>query len=161
MSKGGGSDGGSTTGSITCVEGQDYVGDSTLAGTAAALLGAVACIDVAAVAYRATLSAAIAGTSLSTNNLYGPFEAGFSSSVPGMSCLGSNTVQGGLDTMTSGMIVHNLCNDNTIEVLGVCGDHAVRCAPVNLALALLFSLLSFVCSHPATSTSSWSRTRAA
>lgn len=124
MSKGGGAGGGAASGAVTCVEGQNLVGDSSRAGTAAALLGAVACIDVAAVAYRATLSAAVAGTSLSTNNLYGPFEAGFSSNVPGMGCLGSNTVQGGLDTMTSGMIVHHLCNDNTVEVLGVCGDHA-------------------------------------
>jgi hypothetical protein len=100
------------------------VGDPNLASTAAALLGSVACVDTAAVAYRATLDPAIAGSDTSTVQIYGPFENGFTSSVPGLSCLGSNTVDGGLDTLTATYMVRHLCNDQSIELLDVCGDHA-------------------------------------
>ena len=86
--KGGGDSGGSTDGQLSCPEGSDYVGSSSLIGTSAALLGAVACVDTAAIAYRETLDASIAGTDTSTVNLYGPFEAGFTNTVPGLSCLG-------------------------------------------------------------------------
>lgn len=121
---GGGNTGGSTAGQLTCSSTTDYVGDPALAGTAAALLGSVACVDQAAVAYRRTLDASIAGSDTSTVNVYGPFENGFTSSVPGMSCLGSNTINGGIDTYTAELIVRNLCGDNTIRLLGTCGDHA-------------------------------------
>ena len=71
-------------------------------------------------------------------------EAGFTSTVPGMSCLGSNTVDGGIDTKTAevrtgvaGMIalliwspctkemVAKFCPGSTITVLDTCGGHAV------------------------------------
>ena len=52
-------------------------------------------------------------------------EAGLTSSVPGMSCLGSTTVESGLDTLLAENVVHNVCSDNSIEVLDACGGHAV------------------------------------
>lgn len=129
MSKGpgGGSSGGApgAGGGLSCPTGSDFAGDALLAGTPAALLGSVACVDSAAVAYRATLSAAVAGTDTSTVDIYGPFENGFTSSVPGLSCLGGNTVDGGMDTLTSTYLVRHLCNDDSLELLDVCGDHAV------------------------------------
>ena len=59
---------------VTCASEDNLVGSSTRVGTAAALLGAVACVDTAAVAYRATLSGDVAGQDRSTINIYGPFE---------------------------------------------------------------------------------------
>ena len=121
---GGGGDGGSTDGQLSCPEGSNYAGSTALIGSSAALLGAVACVDTAAIAYRETLDASIAGTDTSTVNLYGPFEAGFTDAVPGLSCLGSNTVDGGLDTFTAQLMVQDLCNDDSIALLQTCGDHA-------------------------------------
>ena len=123
-SKGEGESNGSSQGSITCSAGTDHVGDAALSNSGAALLGAVACVDQAAVAYRNTLDASIAGTDTTTVNIYGPFEAGFTSSVPGLSCLGSNVVDGGIDTYAAELLVQHLCNDNTISILNTCGDHA-------------------------------------
>lgn len=121
---GGTTGGGSTTGSLTCSSTSNYVGNSALAGTAASLLGSVACIDQAALAYRQTLPASISGSDATTVDIYGPFENGFTSSVPGMTCLGSNTVDGGVDTWTATLMVRHLCNDDTMTILDTCGDHA-------------------------------------
>ena len=73
----------------------------------------VACTDPDAVAYRRTLPESVAGPNVSggtadglaTVNIYGPFENGFTNMVPGMSCLGSNTVAGGIDTATAELVV--------------------------------------------------------
>ena len=86
---------------ITCVEGEQAAGDSSKINTATALTGAIGCTDPDAIAYRRTLPEAIAGPpttsgrggtidALATINIYGPFEAGFSSTQ--LSCLGSNEV---------------------------------------------------------------------
>jgi hypothetical protein len=124
----GGSAGGSSSSGggqqLSCPTGSDYVGSANLVGTAAALLGSVACVDVAAVAYRGTLASSVAGSDTSTVNLYGPFENGFSASVPGMSCLGTNTLDGGIDTYTAELMVRHLCSDDTMALLDTCGDHA-------------------------------------
>jgi hypothetical protein len=121
---GGGGGGGGGGSSITCATGSNYVGSASLAGTAAATLGALGCVDTAAVAYRATLSAAEAGTGAhDTVNIYGPFENGFTNSVPGLSCLGTTTVDGGIDTYTAELMVQNVCGSST-EILNTCGDHA-------------------------------------
>merc|ERR1719198_2236454 len=45
------------------------------------------------------------------DNVYGPMEAGFSSSNPPMmSCLGSHTVPGGVDTHVAELVVAKYCN---------------------------------------------------
>ena len=41
-----------------------------------------------------------------------------------MSCLGSNTVDGGIDTYTAKLLVQHLCDDESIGILDTCGDHA-------------------------------------
>ena len=92
--------GGGAAGDITCVEGQQATGDSSKIGAGTALLGAIACTDPDAIAYRRTLPESVAGPTVSggttdalaTVNIYGPFEAGFTNAQPGMSCLGSNEV---------------------------------------------------------------------
>ncbi|CAJ1970017.1 unnamed protein product [Cylindrotheca closterium] len=55
----------------------------------------------------------------------GFMEAGFTSTNPGMSCLGDTTLSGGLDTLLAEHIVKNFCSDDTISVLDACGGHAV------------------------------------
>jgi hypothetical protein len=55
--------------------------------------------------------------------IYGPFEAGFSSSNPGVSCLGNNKVDGGVDTAVADAIISHLCK-KSISVLDYCGGHA-------------------------------------
>jgi len=52
-------------------------------------------------------------------------EAGFSSRVPGMSCLGSNTVPAGIDTKQAEHMVAAFCSGQTVSVLDSCGGHAV------------------------------------
>lgn len=121
---GGGGNGGGSSGSVSCSEGAQFAGDTALAGTAGALLGALACVDPSAVTYRGTLAASIAGTDRSTVNIYGPFENGFTDGVPGMSCLGTNVVVGGIDTYTAEQMVRHLCDDQSMLLLDTCGDHA-------------------------------------
>lgn len=113
-----------TTVAQGCPSGSDdYVGNRLLSGTAPALRGAIACVDSAASAYRSTVDASIGGGG-HTVDMFGPFEAGFTSSVPGMGCLGSSTIAGGIDTYTAQLMVQNLCGDPTIQLLDACGDHA-------------------------------------
>ena len=40
-----------------------------------------------------------------------------------MQCLGSNSVEGGIDTYTAELVVQKLC-DNERSLLETCGDHA-------------------------------------
>ena len=119
-------------GDITCTEGQQATGDSSKIGTGTALLGAIACTDPGAVAYRRTLPESVAGPidsggttdGLATVNIYGPFEAGFTNAQPGMSCLGTNAVAGGIDTSTAELVIQHLCSDATLKIIDTCGDHA-------------------------------------
>jgi len=119
-------------GDITCTEGQQATGDSSKIGTGTALLGAIACTDPGAVAYRRTLPESVAGPidsggttdGLATVNIYGPFEAGFTNALPGMSCLGTNAVAGGIDTSTAELVIQHLCSDATLKIIDTCGDHA-------------------------------------
>ena len=113
-------------GFISCPTGSNYVGSATRIGSAPALRGSLGCVDTAAISYRQTLSSTIAGTSTGTTtvNIYGPFEAGFSSTQPGMSCLGTNSVVGGIDTYTAELMIRNMCSENSISLLDTCGDHA-------------------------------------
>ena len=87
---------------ITCVEGEQAAGDPSKISTATALTGAIGCTDPDAIAYRRTLPESIAGPpltggrggtidALATINIYGPFEAGFSSDQ--LICLANNEVQ--------------------------------------------------------------------
>ena len=62
---------------------------------AAPLRGNIGCVDLGVLSTRPT--ATVGGASESAQNIYGPFEAGFTSAVPGMSCLGSTEVAGGVD----------------------------------------------------------------
>ena len=124
--------GGGGAGDITCVEGQQATGDPTKIGTGTALLGAIACTDPDAVAYRRTLPESVAGPTVSggttdglaTVNIYGPFEAGFTNAQPGMSCLGTNAVAGGIDTSTAELVIQHFCSDATLKIIDTCGDHA-------------------------------------
>jgi hypothetical protein len=111
---------------LTCPTGSNYVGSANRIGTAPALRGSLGCVDTAAISYRQTLSSTIAGTSTGTTtvNIYGPFEAGFSSAQPGVSCLGTQSVVGGIDTYTAELMIRNMCNVNSISLLDTCGDHA-------------------------------------
>ena len=111
---------------LSCPTCSDYVGSATRIGTASGLRGPVGCVDTAAISYRQTLATTIAGTSAQTTtvNIYGPFEAGFSSAQPGMSCLGSQTLAAGIDTYTAELMIRYMCSDNSISLLDTCGDHA-------------------------------------
>ena len=124
--------GGGGAGDITCTEGQQATGDPSKIGTGTALLGAIACTDPGAVAYRRTLPESVAGPTVSggttdglaTVNIYGPFEAGFTNAQPGMSCLGTNAVAGGIDTSTAELVIQHFCSDATLKIIDTCGDHA-------------------------------------
>lgn len=116
--------GGASVSRITCPTDSDYVGNTSLTRSPAGLLGAVACIDTKAIAYRETLPARIAGTDTNTVGIFGPFEAGFASFVPGLSCLGDNTIDGGIDTYTAELLAQHLCDDDSLAILDTCGDHA-------------------------------------
>ena len=72
----------------------------------------VGCVDTAAISYRQTLPTTIAGLACQTTAvyIYGPFEAGFSSTQPGMSCLGTQSVVGGIDTYTAELMIRVMCN---------------------------------------------------
>ena len=95
-------------GDITCTEGQQATGDSSKIGTGTALLGAIACTDPGAVAYRRTLPESVAGPidsggttdGLATVNIYGPFEAGFTNAVRTHGNLSAKRARVALDTCT-------------------------------------------------------------
>jgi hypothetical protein len=110
---GGPAGGGAGAGGVTCPTDGSYAGDATtMAGAtpqASPLRGSVGCVTAAAQALRTDSETA--------TNIYGPLEAGFSSTVPNMSCLGSNTVPAGVDTQAAEWMVHNLCSDTSIQVL--------------------------------------------
>eukprot|EP00937_MAST-01D_sp_MAST-1D-sp2_P006399 g6399.t1 len=103
-----------------------YAGETSYIGAglkAAPLRGNVACVDAGPLATRPTATVGSRGDYDATN-IYGPIEDGFSSSVPGMSCLGSTSVQSGIDTNVAEAIVLKICG-TAVEVLDSCGGHAV------------------------------------
>jgi len=108
---------------VTCFGTENLV--ATYAGPAAApLRGSVGCVDQEAYVLR-DLTTDPVNRDQDAFNIYGPMEAGFQSSVPGMSCLGDTTVPAGIDTLLAENVVKNVCSDDTIEVLDACGGHAV------------------------------------
>eukprot|EP00462_Mataza_sp_D1_P023032 CAMPEP_0175143604 /NCGR_PEP_ID=MMETSP0087-20121206/13554_1 /TAXON_ID=136419 /ORGANISM="Unknown Unknown, Strain D1" /LENGTH=206 /DNA_ID=CAMNT_0016427751 /DNA_START=102 /DNA_END=719 /DNA_ORIENTATION=+ len=52
-------------------------------------------------------------------------EAGFTSAQPGMSCLGSFELVGGVDTNLAEHVMANVCAPTVVNVLDSCGGHAV------------------------------------
>ena len=110
-----------------------YTADSTTGAKAAALRGNVGCMDMNTLAKRPTAE------NTAAYNVYGPMEAGFSSNNPPMmSCLGSNSVDGGIDTHIAELMVANFCGKNAktmstasfrswasqVGGLDECGGHA-------------------------------------
>ena len=107
---------------MTCPSFEQFVGDLSLAGSAAPLRGSIGCVDLEAHALRTTA----VQNDQDAFNIYGPMEAGFSSRVPNMDCLGDATISGGIDTNLAEHMVHYICGaDSNIEVLDACGGHAV------------------------------------
>lgn len=88
----------------------------------APLRGNIGCIDLSPLATRPTVT--VGGGSQAATNIYGPMEAGFTNQQPGTSCLGSNSVPGGVDTHTADHVIGHVCKKN-IEILDSCGGHAV------------------------------------
>ncbi|KAL3932273.1 MAG: hypothetical protein SGBAC_010927 [Bacillariaceae sp.] len=107
---------------VTCT-GTENLSTSVAGPAAAPLRGSVGCVDQEAYGLRNTNTDPISQNQ-EAYNIYGPMEAGFTSSVPGMNCLGTTTVSGGIDTLLAENIVRNVCSDSTIEVLDACGGHA-------------------------------------
>jgi len=90
---------------------------------AAPLRGNVGCVNAAALALRPTATAGGGGTIIPVN-IYGPMEAGFTSSQPGMSCLGNFVLPGGVDTQTAEAVMANVCSVTDLGLLDYCGGHA-------------------------------------
>ena len=108
-----------------------YIADASGA-KAAALRGNIGCIDMDVLKNRPTAGRG----SQTANNVYGAMEAGFTKDQPPMmSCLGSNTVPGGIDTGVAELMVAKYCNKNPedsdfrtwaskVGGLDACGGHA-------------------------------------
>jgi len=111
---------------VSCPTNTQFAGISPYnkGGKAAApLRGNVACVDINVLSKRPTVT--IQNNKQTAQNIYGPFEAGFDSAVPGMSCLGSSKVDGGVDTNLAEKIVGRICgNAFTGTILDDCGGHA-------------------------------------
>eukprot|EP00937_MAST-01D_sp_MAST-1D-sp2_P006750 g6750.t1 len=113
--------GGCPTGNHAYAGSAEYVG----AGLAAApLRNIVGCVDAGPLATRPTAIVGSQGEQ-DANNIYGPFEAGFTKSVPGMSCLGDASVPPGIDTFVAERVADNICTDVTVHILDTCGGHAI------------------------------------
>eukprot|EP00937_MAST-01D_sp_MAST-1D-sp2_P003076 g3076.t1 len=112
--------------SSSCPTDSQFTGNAAYIGAglkAAPLRGSVACVDAGPLATRPTATVGNQGEQAATN-IYGPNEAGFTSQQPGMSCLGSSSVQGGIDTNLAEAMVHKICGQ-AVQVLDTCGGHAV------------------------------------
>ena len=135
---GGGTGGGNSGGrsGITCSASSNLaaisanVADSSGA-KAAALRGNVGCIDMDTLKKRPTAFGGQEAT-----NVYGPMEAGFTKDQPSsMACLGSNIVEGGIDTLVAELMVAKFCAKQPTDAdfrtwaskvggLDNCGGHA-------------------------------------
>jgi hypothetical protein len=113
--------GGGGGGGMTCSTTVQYTGTPSTTPRAAPLRGNVGCVDLAVLADRAN---GVFTTTVSAN-IYGPMEAGFTSTVPGMSCLGTNTIAGGIDTNLAEHMIEYFCPGTDIQLLDSCGGHAV------------------------------------
>ena len=78
---------------------------------AAPLRSNIGCVNADALALRSDKKGV---------SIYGPFEAGFSSAQ--MSCLGSNSLPGGIDTQLAEMVMSKYCGKD-ITLLDYCGGH--------------------------------------
>jgi hypothetical protein len=111
--------------SSSCPTDSQYTGNTAYINAglkAAPLRGNVACVDAGPLATRP--KATVARKEEDATNIYGPNEAGFTSAQPGMSCLGTSSVQGGIDTNLAEAMVHKICGES-VQVLDTCGGHAV------------------------------------
>ena len=123
---GGGGGGGGGAPGVECPTTSQFDGDDAYIGKgpkAAPVRGNVGCVDLTVLATRPT--AEIGGGTQTAQNIYGPMEAGFTKTVPGMTCLGSSEVPGGVDTNLAEHMVAAICTDTTVEVLDSCGGHAI------------------------------------
>ena len=101
---GGGAGGGGGGGNrIQCSATEQFMGTPSDTPAAAPLRGNVGCVDIAVLSMR-DLGAMPIANNQDGANIYGPMEAGFTSRVPGMSCLGDNTISGGIDTNLAGIV---------------------------------------------------------
>ena len=121
---GGGGGGGGGGNRIQCSATEQFMGTPSDTPAAAPLRGNVGCVDIAVLSMR-DLGAMPIANDQDGANIYGPMEAGFTSRVPGMSCLGDNTISGGIDTNLAEHMVEYLCPGEDIQVLDACGGHAV------------------------------------
>jgi hypothetical protein len=95
--------------------------------TASPLRGTVACMNAASISTRGGIvnNEFNGNTNQVPSYIYGPFEAGFTSTAGGgiLSCLGSSTIDGGIDTGLSDALASHICGV-TKTVLDYCGGHA-------------------------------------
>jgi len=125
-----GGGGGGGGGGIQCPTDTQFTGSPNYTNTntpstpmAAPLRGNVGCIDLPVLATRPTVL--LGGRANTAQNIFGPMEAGFTSSNPGTSCLSSNVIPGGIDTNLAEHMIEYFCPDAIVEVLDSCGGHAV------------------------------------
>jgi hypothetical protein len=92
---------------------------------AAPLRGNIGCVDLDVLAKRPTANVGNQGKQ-TAQNVYGPFEAGFSSDNPGMACLGDAEIEGGVDTNLAEKLAMHICgNAFQTSILDYCGGHAI------------------------------------
>lgn len=116
--------GGGGGGGIACSATVQYTGTPSETPAAAPLRGNVGCVDIEVQAMRDTVANPIRNNQ-DAANIYGPMEAGFTSAVPNMACLGDNVISGGIDTNLAEHMVEFFCPGTDIQVLDVCGGHAM------------------------------------
>lgn len=91
---------------------------------AAPLRGNIGCVDLDVLAKRPT--AQVGRGTETAQNVYGPFEAGFTAKNPGMSCLGSSEIEGGVDTNLAEKLAVHICGSAfQTSILDYCGGHAI------------------------------------
>ncbi len=107
----------------------DFLGTSSYISAtkpvAMPLRGKIACVDHEALLKRP--NAIVNGNKVPATNVFGPFEAGFDSSNPGLNCLGNYKIVAGLDTHLAQSIIKETgtCNTQDIQLFGYCGGHSV------------------------------------
>lgn len=112
---------------VTCTSAGDFTGNAKYTGLtkpiAAPLRGSIGCVTGDALKRRPT--ADVKGVAQAAVNVFGPMEAGFSNVQPGMSCLGTYALVGGVDTHLAETIMAHVCAPTVISVLDYCGGHAI------------------------------------
>jgi hypothetical protein len=93
---------------------------------ASPLGGNVGCVDLNVLARRPAATVGQSGNKETAQNVYGPFEAGFTSEQPGMSCLGNSEIEGGGDTNLAEKLAIRICGSAfQTSILDYCGGHAI------------------------------------